>query len=70
MELFTGWAYGRETIFNLPASALVLASSGVLAFLLAIFLFNWDTRNQARRGHPIMAVMALLPYAIGALLIV
>lgn len=70
MELFTGWAYGRETIFNLPASALVLASSGVLAFLLAIYLFNWDTRNQARRGHPIMAVMALLPYAIGALLIV
>jgi len=44
MELFSGWAYGRETTFNLPASAAILVSSGVLAFLLSIYLFNWDTR--------------------------
>jgi len=68
MELFTGWAYGRVATFNLTASALILASSGVVAFLLSIYLFNWDTRNQARRGHPLMGLLALLPYAIGALL--
>jgi ABC-2 type transport system permease protein len=67
MELFSGWAYGRPTVFNLPVSAAILASSGVLAFGLAIMLFNWDTRNQARRGHPLMALIAVIPYVIGAL---
>ena len=70
MELFTGWAYGRETVFNLPASAAILTSSGVLALLLSIYLFNWDTRNQSRRGHPLMALLVVVPYAIGALLMV
>jgi len=70
MELFTGWAYGRDATFNLPASAVILASSGILAFLLSIYLFNWDTRNQARRGHPLMALAAILPYVVGTLLVV
>jgi ABC-2 type transport system permease protein len=70
MELFTGWGYGREASFNLPASAVILASSGILAFLLSIYLFNWDTRNQARRGHPLMGLVAFLPYVVGALLAV
>ena len=68
MELFTEWAYGRPAVFNLPASAAVLASSGVLAFGLAILLFNWDTRNQSRRGHPLLGVLAVVPYVIGMLL--
>jgi ABC-2 type transport system permease protein len=67
MELFSGWAYGRPTVFNLPVSAAILASSGVLAFGLAITLFNWDARNQARRGHPLLALIAVIPYVIGAL---
>ncbi|MEA3375269.1 MAG: ABC transporter permease [Chloroflexota bacterium] len=68
MELFTGWAYGRPTVFNLPASAAILASSGVLALVLSIVLFNWDTRNQSRRGHPLLALLVIVPYAVGALL--
>lgn len=70
MELFNGWAYGRPTVFNLPGSALILALSGILAFLLSIYLFNWDTRNQSRRGHPVLALLVVVPYAAGALLIV
>lgn len=68
MELFTGWAYGRPTVFNLPASAAILASSGVLAFALAIALFNWDARNQSRRGHPLLALLAVVPYLVAMLL--
>jgi ABC-2 type transport system permease protein len=68
MELLIGWGYGREATFNLPASAVILGSSGILAFLLSIYLFNWDTRNQARRGHPLMGLVAFLPYVVGALL--
>jgi len=37
----------------------------VLAFGLAIYLFNWDRRNAAQPGHPLMALLILLPYVIG-----
>ncbi len=68
MELFTGWAYGRPTLFDPIASAIILASGGLLAFGLAVYLFDWDTRNQTRRGHPLLALLAVVPYVIGALL--
>ena len=63
-----GFAYGQPTVFNPTTSALVLLAGGVLAFGLAIYLFNWDSRNQARRGHPLMALLALVPFVVGALL--
>jgi len=40
----------------------------VVAFSLAVYLFNWDSRNQTRRGHPLMALLVLVPYLIGILL--
>jgi len=68
MQLFTGWAYNEPTVFNLPVSALTLALSGILAFALSIYLFNWDTHNQIRRGHPLMALLALAPYVVSMFL--
>lgn len=68
MQALEGLAYGRETAFNPTTSLLILASSGLLAFGLAIYLFNWDSRNQTRRGHPLMALLALVPYVIGLML--
>ena len=50
-------------------SVLVLLSGGILAFGLSIYLFNWDSRNATRRGHPALAALALLPYAVGAILL-
>ncbi len=67
MQAFTGFAYGQPTVFDPTTSALVLLAGGVLAFGLAIYLFNWDSRNQARRGHPLMALLALVPFVVGAL---
>ncbi len=46
----------------------VLLTSGLLAFGLAIYLFNWDNRNQVRRGHPALALLVLLPFLIGILI--
>ena len=69
MELFAGYAYGRPPVFNLPMSVAILASSGILALLLSIVLFNWDTRNQTRRGHPLLALLVVVPFALGALLV-
>jgi hypothetical protein len=36
-----------------------------LAFFLAWYLFSWDGRNSNRRAHPALALLALLPFAIG-----
>jgi len=46
----------------------VLAASGLLAFGLAVYLFNWDRRNQSRRGHPLMALLVFVPYVISIFL--
>lgn len=65
MQAFEGLAYARETVFDPTTSVLILLTSGLLAFGLAIYLFNWDSRNQTRRGHPLMALIVLVPYLVG-----
>ena len=64
MQAMLGLAYQAETVFNPWLSTFVLLVSTFLAFSLAIYLFNWDNRNNARRGHPLMALAVLLPYVI------
>ncbi len=68
MQSAMGLAYGQPTIFNPTSSILILASSLVLAFGMAIYLFNWDSRNQTRRGHPLMGLLFLVPYLLGIML--
>jgi ABC-2 type transport system permease protein len=67
MQAYLGLAFQQETIFDPVRSLVILAVSGLLAFGLAIYLFNWDSHNEARRGHPIMALLVLVPYVIGIL---
>jgi len=55
--------------FSPWASVIMLFVSGVLAFGLAVYLFSWDSRNTTRRGHPLLALLALLPYVIGIFLL-
>ncbi len=50
-------------------SAVVLAAGATLAVGLAVYLFNWDNRNSTRRGHPLMGLLALAPYVVGAILL-
>ena len=54
--------------FSPWVSVITMFASGVLAFGLAVYLFSWDSRNTARRGHPLLALLVLLPYVIGLLL--
>jgi ABC-2 type transport system permease protein len=68
MQAFLGLAYDQPTTLNPVVSTIILLTSGVLAFGLAIYLFNWDSRNQARRGHPLMALLALAPFVISIFL--
>lgn len=69
MNAFRGLAHGLSADFDPWGSLIVLLASGVLAFGLAIYLFNWDRRNTTQRGHPLLALLALLPYAVGMILL-
>jgi ABC-2 type transport system permease protein len=64
MQAFLGLAYEQNTVFDPQTSLFVLLASGAIAFGLAVYLFNWDSKNQTRRGHPLMAIIAWLPYVV------
>ena len=70
MNAFNGLAMGQEADFSATGSLMLLFLSGVLAIGLANYLFSWDSRNMSRRGHPALALLAFLPYAIGIFLLV
>jgi hypothetical protein len=68
MQAYTGLAFGQETLFDPWISVIVLLAAGLTAFSLAIYLFNWDSRNSARRGHPLMALLVVVPFIAGIFL--
>jgi ABC-2 type transport system permease protein len=67
MQALLGLAYGQETVFAPLACVGVLLATGLLAYGLAIYLFNWDSRNSSRRGHPALALLVLVPSLAGML---
>lgn len=67
MNAFNGLAMRTVADFNPWASVVMLTSSGILSFGLALYLFNWDSKNSQQRGHRILALAAFLPYVLGLL---
>jgi ABC-2 type transport system permease protein len=68
MAVFQSYAYGLPTVFDPVMSLVVLLAAMLIAFGLALYLFNWDSRNQTRRGHPLMALLAIAPFVVGMIL--
>ncbi len=68
MNAFNGLAMGKVSDFSPWASIIILFSGGLLAFILAIYLFSWDSQNTTRRGHLLLALLAWLPYVVGLVL--
>ncbi len=66
---FNGMAMGVTPDFSPWGSIIVLITGGFFAFGLSLFLFSWDRHNTNRRGHPLLALLALLPYVIGVFLL-
>ena len=69
MNAFNGLAMGKVAAFSPWGSVIMLFVSGVLGFGLAVYLFSWDSRNTTRRGHPLLALLVLLPYIVGIFLL-
>jgi ABC-2 type transport system permease protein len=72
MNAFNGLAMGAVdyTPWGTPwGSVIVLLLCGVLAFGLSIYMFNWDRHNTTQRGHPMLALLVLLPYVVGIFLL-
>ena len=68
MQAYFSLAYGQETVIDPWLCLAVLAISGVLALVLSIYLFNWDSNNQTRRASPLLALLILIPYVSAILL--
>jgi ABC-2 type transport system permease protein len=69
MNAWRGLAFGMAPTFDPRWALLILLSSGVIAYVLAIFLFNWDNKNK-RSGHsPFLALLTLVPFVLGAILL-
>ena len=69
MNAYNGLAYGAVTPFSAAASVAILLIGGLLAFGLAILLFNWDRQNRTARLHPAFGLLAMLPYVAGVVLL-
>lgn len=63
-----GMGYAAADL-NANTSLAILLLGGVIAFATALLLFQWDRKNAAARRHPILALLALIPYVAGIFLI-
>lgn len=69
MNAFQGLAQNQVAAFDPLWSVLILLTGGILSFGLANYVFCWDRLNTTRRGHPALALLALLPYVLGVVLL-
>jgi ABC-2 type transport system permease protein len=63
MNGFNGLVMGGTAEFNTWGGVLTLFVGGLTAFILAWYLFSWDNQSDERHAHPLMALLALVPYA-------
>lgn len=69
MNAWRGLAFGMTSTFPPGWGLLVLLSSGLIAYILAIYLFNWDNKNRRAGRHSLLALLALVPYVLSILLL-
>jgi ABC-2 type transport system permease protein len=67
MNAWRSLAFGQSAGVNPLWSILVLLAGGLIAFCLAVILFQWDSHNQQRGRSPVMAILALIPYLLAAI---
>ncbi len=69
VQVYDALARGGGADTKAVVSILVLLIDGALAFGLASYLFSWDSQNTTRRGSLWLALMVMVPLAIGMVLL-
>ena len=67
MNALNGLVMGFAPAFSTWSSVVVLATSGIIAFVVALVLFRWDSHTPRRRGQALLLLLVLVPYLIGLL---
>jgi ABC-2 type transport system permease protein len=67
MNAWRGLAFGMTTTFEPRWAVLALLGSALIAFILAIYLFNWDSKNKQPGRRSLLGLLALLPFILGTL---
>lgn len=70
MNAWKGLGFGMEAAFDTRWSLVILLASGVIAFGMAIYLFNWDSKNKRKGRNSLLALVAMLPFVLGAIFLV
>jgi ABC-2 type transport system permease protein len=70
MNAWQSLAFGKPAAVDPYGSMLVLLIGGLMAFGLAVVLFQWDSHNQQRGRSPYLAVIAMVPYVLAAILMI
>lgn len=69
MNAFNGLGLGLVVPHSPFESLAILVLGGLTAFAVAIRLFQWEARSDAGHGSQIWALLALLPYIVGMIII-
>jgi len=70
MNAWRALAFSMAPTFDPRWALLILLSSGMIAFALAIYLFNWDSKNRQRGHNPMLGLFTLIPFVLGAIFLV
>jgi ABC-2 type transport system permease protein len=68
ISFYNGVARPATPLVPALPSAIILLAGTAVSFLLALLLFSWDRQNPGRKARPALAILAFLPYAIGAVI--
>jgi ABC-2 type transport system permease protein len=69
MNAWRSLAFGQPTTINPVWNLVILFAGGLLGFGLAVTLFQWDSHNQQRGHSPFLAVIAMTPFLLAAVLL-
>jgi ABC-2 type transport system permease protein len=69
MNAWRSLAFGQPAVIDPLWSILALLVGGLIAFGLAVILFQWDSHNQLRGRSPLLGLIAIVPYVLTAILL-
>jgi ABC-2 type transport system permease protein len=67
INAWRGLAFNMEIPFDPIWSLIILLSSAIISYVLSIYLFSWDSKNKRKDRNPVLGLITLVPYVLGAI---